>query len=490
MPAETPSAFGFALICLRSVRGWTQTRLAQAAGIAKSLVTRYERGEIIRETLDRLLGVLGYPREAADALVFAHRLIFPDPLEDAASPLALTPEEQRDIDRACLATGLLAAEEMRAELIRKKKVEKTAAKRQQAEELWERLKAADNAERRDLVADFPDYRSWALAVRVCEASVRAAADKPKTARELADLALFIAERVAEPEAFRSRLQGYCLAYVANACRVAEDYDGADEAFVQAWELWRAGSDSDSELLPEWRLFSLEASLRRAERRFPDALKLLDRARKVSGEEPITVSRILLQKDHALSFMGNIEEALGALLEAAPFMEAAGDPDLLLRFRFNMADDLCRLERYDEAAELLPCVREMALNQRNELDLIRVLWLEAKVEAGQGRLKKAESGLQRVRRDFLDHDLPYAAAIASLDLAVLWLRAGRTAEVRELAIEMEVVFRAKKIRREALAALLLFCEAARQETATVELARRTIADIEKARRSPLPLHERP
>jgi hypothetical protein len=57
-----------------------------------------------------------------------------------------------------------------------------------------------------------------------------------------------------------------------------------------------------------------------------------------------------------------------------------------------------------------------------------------------------AGLQRVRRDFLDYDLPYTAAVA---------------------------------------ALLLFCEAAKQETATVELARRTIEEIEKVRRSTSP-----
>src|SRR6185295_833951 len=282
-----------------------------------------------------LLGILGYPREAADALVFAHRLIFPDPLEDAASPLALTPEEQRDIDRACLATGLLAAEEMRAELIRKKKVEKAAAKRQEAEELWERLKVAANDERRDLVANFPDFRSWALAVRVCEASVRAAADKPENARELANLALFIAERVTEPEAFRSRLLGYCWAYVANSHRISEDYDGADEAFVQAWELWRAGSDSNSELLPEWRLFSLEASLRLDKRQLPQALELLERAREASRDNTIAVSRILLQKEHVLNLMGNIDGALAALAEAAPFVETSGSSDLLFALRFNM-----------------------------------------------------------------------------------------------------------------------------------------------------------
>ena len=159
--------------------------------------------------------------------------------------------------------------------------------------------------------------------------------------------------------------------------------------------------------------------------------------------------------------------------------------MLVSLRFKTANLLVGLERFAEAAELLPCVRELALEQRNELDLIRVVWLAARVAAGQGRVEEAEAGFEQVRQAFLDHDLPYVAAVASLDLAVLWLRAGRTAEVRELAAEMEVVFRAKKIRREALAAILLFCEAAKQETATVELARRTIADIEKARRAASP-----
>ncbi len=394
MPAEIPSAFGFALTCLRSVRGWTQTRLALAAGIAKSLVSRYENGRgLIRETLDWLLGILGYPREAADPLIFAHRLIFPDPLEDAASPLALTPEERQDIDRACLATGLLAAEEMRAELIRKKKVEKAAAKRREAEELWERLKAAaSDAERRDLVADLPDFRNWALAVRVCEASVRAAADKPKNARALADLALFIAERVAEPEAFRSRLLGYCWAYVGNARRVSEDYDGADEALDRAWELWHAGADSG--LLPEWLMFTIEASLRRARRQFSEALSLLNQAMESCGGNSKAAGLIHLEREHVFDQMGDIEGALAALEEAAPYIEASGDLHLLFALRFKTANDLCQLERYAEAAKRLPKVREMAIEQRNELNLIRVDWLQARVDAGRERTEEAVAGFQR------------------------------------------------------------------------------------------------
>jgi hypothetical protein len=47
-----------------------------------------------------------------------------------------------------------------------------------------------------------------------------------------------------------------------------------------------------------------------------------------------------------------------------------------------------------------------------------------------------------------------AALASLDLAVLYLKEGRAGEVKELAREMAEVFRAQGIAREAFAALTL------------------------------------
>lgn len=66
--------------------------------------------------------------------------------------------------------------------------------------------------------------------------------------------------------------------------------------------------------------------------------------------------------------------------------------------------------------------------------------------------------------------------------MLWLEAGRTTEVRELALGMAWIFASKKIDREAVAALRLFYEAARQERATVALARSVIAKIEEVSRS--------
>ncbi len=161
------------------------------------------------------------------------------------------------------------------------------------------------------------------------------------------------------------------------------------------------------------------------------------------------------------------------------MEAARDPDLLFALRFNTVTELCSLERFAEAAPLLPAVCEMASEQGKKLDRIRVAWLTGKVDAGQGRLEEAIAGLEQVRQDFKAQNLPYEAALSSLDLAVLYLKDRRTAEVQQLAGAMGWIFTAKGITREALAALSLFRKAAEQEVATVELAQRVSAAVEKA-----------
>lgn len=492
MPEPTLSPFGLALAYLRSAAAWSKSRLGRALGLAdESLISHYERGAkpLTREQLESLLEPLGYPSEAVDVLLFAHRLIFQEPLEESASPIALSPEERRTIDRAVMAAawtaGHLSAEEVRSEMIRKRKQEKADAAREEAEGLFLGLMAGSPKERGLLVEVFPDYWKWALAVRLCEESLRQTVNRPTEALELADLAVSVAERVPAEEGWRSRLKGYCWAHVANARRVANDLAGADEAFVQAWDLWRAGANSGPELLAEWRLFSLEASLRRAQHQFSAALELLDRAREASGSHQAASARILLKKGNVFEQMGDSENALVALREAAPFVEDSGDPRLAFGLRFDTANNLYLLSRFAEAAELLPSVRELALQQANELDLTRVLWLESRISAGEGRAEEAIAGLEQVRRDFATRELSYDAALSSLDLAVLWLKDGRAAEVKDLAIAMGSIFKAEGIDRESLAALSLFCKAARQESATVELARKVVADIETVRRSASP-----
>jgi transcriptional regulator with XRE-family HTH domain len=477
VPEKTPSPLGLALTYLRSRRGWSKKRLAAALGVDRSLLSRYERGDqLTREKLDALVAPLGYPPEAVEVLRFAERLIS---LGDEGGSLGV----------AAMAAGWTAAELVLEDLVRRREAGQAEAARREAEESWASLKRASREDRRALVADFPEFRSLALASRVCAASLRAAPHDAREALELAELALSIAERALGEEGLRSRAQAYCWAHVGNARRVGNDHEGAEEAFSRAWSLWNAGAEADSDLFPEWQLLSLEASLRRGQRRLSEALALLSRARAACGGDQKALVRILIKKEHVLEVKGDIECALAVLMEATPLVEAIGDLDLLLRLRFNMADDLCHLGRYVEAEALVPKVRELAIEQANELDLIRVVWLEAKIHAGFDRTAAAQSGLEQVRRKFAELGMSYDAALASLDLALLGLKAGNMAEVRELAIEMEAIFWSKKIHRETLAALSLFWEAAKWETATVEMVQQIIAEIEKAKRSAPPT-ERP
>jgi hypothetical protein len=108
-------------------------------------------------------------------------------------------------------------------------------------------------------------------------------------------------------------------------------------------------------------------------------------------------------------------------------------------------------------------------------------LGARVAAGLGRKGEAIATLDWVRERFTDLKLPYEAALSSLDLAVLWLETGRTAEVRKLAVALRWIFKAKGIQREALAALQLFRKAAERDAATVEVARRVAAELERLKR---------
>lgn len=477
------SAEALALIYLREERRWSLKELAKAKGLGDyRKISRYETGEIplSRRELDSMAELMGYPREAVDALLFIHSLVSPSSREESARPAALTPEELRRIDRAVITDGWTRAAELRAHRVAETRRRKVEADRRDAEELWACLRSLTSRERRELVEDSLEFQSWALVERLCLESERAAADSAGRARDLAGLALLTATKVEGEEAWRPRLQGYAWAYRANAERVANDLAAAEAAFARAWHLWRSGEDAG--LLPEWRMLSLEASLRRDQRRLPEALNLLDRALNVAKEDPEAHPVVLLNKAFVHDQMGDAEGALKTLREAAPFVEARGDRRLIFALRFEIAKGLWALERFAEAQELLPDVRERAIDLGNELDLVRVGWLSARVAAGQGRWEEAVSGLEQVRRDFTARGLAYDAALAGLELALLYLKAGQASEVKGLARRMAPAFQARGITREALAAFTLFQEAAQRESATVELALRAIAEVEATRRS--------
>ena len=191
----------------------------------------------------------------------------------------------------------------------------------------------------------------------------------------------------------------------------------------------------------------------------------------------------------LGEIGDLEGGITTLQHALPLLDAAGEPRLGYNVLHNLADSLSLTDRFEEAAALLPEVKALARDNAGDLDRLRLAWVEGRIAAGLGDVERGVSLLDRVRRSFAQRGIGYDTALVSLELATLYLREGRTAEVKALARHMVPIFKANDIHREALAALGLFRQAAEQERATAELAAQVATYLRKARHDPALRFER-
>ena len=471
--AEDPEVLRLVVLFLRESARMSQVQLSKAARMSQSQLSLIESGE--RTPSEDVLRRLAAAADVPWPLV-AHLRQFYAVFVEAMSQKGSFDEKRAAWAGAqdCLAVRSYLLED-------EAQIGSQAVEEAEAQRFWQAV-AGLPWQRRRRAIQFSPRPSWnpALVRCLCHESERAAAADPAEATELAELALWVSERSERGgEHGRLRLLGYSWAFKANALRVSSKLAEANEAFFQAWQHWETGVDLEG--LSEWLMFSLEASLRRDERQFARALDLLDRAMRSASGDVEAIAVILLQKEFVCEQMGDQAGARVALQKAAPFVEASTDARLLFALRFKTANNYCHMERYEEAAALLPQVRELGERLANALDLVKVEWLAARMAAGQGRREEAISKLVQVRQEFSVRGISYNAALSSLDLAVLYLEEGRTREVKELAREMAEIFKAQGIAREALAALTLFVEAAQKETATVELVRQVIQKVEGSRR---------
>ncbi len=104
-------------------------------------------------------------------------------------------------------------------------------------------------------------------------------------------------------------------------------------------------------------------MRRDQRRFPEALQLLEQARFGCGNDPLAAGRILLNKEHVFDAMGDALGSLAALEEATPLIEGSSDTRLFWVLLFKKTNNLVHLECYREAAALLPKVHDLAVELR-------------------------------------------------------------------------------------------------------------------------------
>jgi tetratricopeptide (TPR) repeat protein len=353
-------------------------------------------------------------------------------------------------------------------------------------ELLAEIERRSPAARREVIRTAERYQLFGLAEHLCHESREAVFRNVANALELAELAIEVADAL-DPRIYIARFtadqQALARAVFGNARRVASDLFGAETAFQQALLLLEHGSQ-DSLIRAE--VGSLLGSLRIDQCRYREAAVVLHEALDVfcSCESPRDEGKVLMKLADAEGYAGHPERAVEILDQALPLLEEAGEERLMAWAHHNLTDWMVEagqaleaLARYEKARPLYDRhFQEPALRLRQR-------WLEGRIYAALGDAELATTAFEEVRASARDRELSYELAMVSLELALVHLQQGHAGRVQDLAEEMTPIFRSHELHRHALAAMYLFRQAARAETASAGLVQEILHYLRRARNNP-------
>ena len=255
---------------------------------------------------------------------------------------------------------------------------------------------------------------------------------PGRAVELARLAQRVASAAEPGEAgSRARLvRGYCLE--ANGRRLTGVFDSAERALDDATLFLPGGS-------PERGPYCLALGLLRWEQgKTDEAAALLRHAARAFGDDGRRTEegKALAQLGFLYMELGELEKAPGPLVRGMLCAGEAASAALRVKGGLSFALCLAALGKPEPARHFL----EQAWLQYPYLhpaDKVDAEWLEGRVAARMDAFAEAERLLGSARRTLLSGHRPAEAALATLDLGVVYLELERAAEVDFLAKEFEV-----------------------------------------------------
>ncbi|HKI03654.1 MAG TPA: hypothetical protein VKK31_16870 [Thermoanaerobaculia bacterium] len=360
------------------------------------------------------------------------------------------------------------------------------AQRAVGHKLFEELMQVSADRRHLLVSNSNRFRNPMLCERLIDESYEARFEEPRLSVGIARLATLVADRLTPADCggqeYLDSLRARSWAYLGNAFRINFDFASSEEAFEAAQSLLDGGRVA---LLDRARVLVLQAVLRRDQQRFAEAFHLLDRAcalYKKLGQWSL-LGRTLLQKALVCGESGDGEGEMRLLRRALDLIDPQADPRVFLAARHNLINALHESGRSREAFALLFHSRPLYLKAGDRMNLLKLRWLEGLVAFGLQRIEQAEAAFREVRQAFIEIGLDYDVALVSLDLALAYTVQGRTADVLQVAEETLAIFQAHNIHREAMAALLVFCSAARLDQVGIDLVREVSGFLKRARNNP-------
>jgi tetratricopeptide (TPR) repeat protein len=284
---------------------------------------------------------------------------------------------------------------------------------------------------------------------------------PAEAYLLAELAWRMANRYPGMPGYAD-LYVLAVAHMANARRVGGDRRRANELFTLARRALMDLGVTDPAVVA--RVDDLLGSLRKDQRRLPEAARLLRRAAMQFGliNARPDAARVLINLGAVYHDQKDSARAIETTRSALALLGPEAEPRLHVCGLYNLAVYLTEEGRFEEAGEVLEWNEGLFRRFPEPWTQLRLLWLRGDIAGGMGDLAAAEQAYAECRAGFVAEGVGYDAALVSLDLAAVYLRQGRTADARRLAGEVIPVFQAQDVQREAMAALVLFQEAAEKD----------------------------
>jgi len=262
------------------------------------------------------------------------------------------------------------------------------------------------------------FRTWGLFELLIERGKEETFSDPRHAEQFLHLALRIADGLSPAsygreliEDLRARTWGY----IANARRCRKQLEASEEAFGEASSRLRRGTEDPLELA---LLFDLQASLRRAQHRIEESMRLSARAisifrrlgqKHAEGRALVNASLVYMEREE-------LNRAIRGLFQSLPLIDPGNEPRLVLCALHNLAITL-------EASGRLPETRRVHLQARLLYSRFpelknHQLSLEGNIAGSMGRRDDAESALRQAIDGFLASDKPELAELVACDLSAL------------------------------------------------------------------------
>jgi tetratricopeptide (TPR) repeat protein len=329
------------------------------------------------------------------------------------------------------------------------------------------------------------FHTWGVFELLVERSLEVTLQDPTRGENLGLLALRLSDHLNAERYGAERitdLQARAWAYIGNACRMRFDFPAAEEAFLNARTRLKEGTGDSLEMAI---LLDLRASLRRAQRRFDESLRMLSRAVTIflGAGELHRAGRSLVKMSTVHHYASDPASGIPLLHQALELIDPEREPRLLLCARHNLIDYTAGVGRFLEAQKLYREARSLYRSFNEPWVQNRRSWVRGKIARGLGQLKLAEMRFLAARDGFLQEGVPYDTALVSLELALLYAEQRRTDELKRLAAEMVPIFTSRHIHREALAALTFLRQAVEAEKASLEVVVRVAEFLRKSEHDP-------